>query len=171
MALATVAAKPYGLEYDSRFKHWGKLILSGSDLDLNAKNGYSLTGPFTRWGETVALEPGQFLVVATEAGSRKYASYQYALVGVNDAGEAAAIDEDAITALLTDAHLPDAVRAKIANSALYRYAAYAWTVQQTAPQVAAQPETASLIESLWQQIQSLPESDQVEIRNRLLHAL
>lgn len=132
MALATVTGQPYDLAVDSRWKHWGKLIRGEQDIKLGEKNGYSLTGPFVRWGETVALERGQFLVLAAESGSRKYATYDYRLIGVGEDGEVAAVSDAAITTLLDDAHLPDAVRAKCANSTLYRYAAYAWAVNQTA---------------------------------------
>jgi hypothetical protein len=165
MALTT--ASGFGLSADSRFKRWGKLVRGPQDIDLQKRNGYSLTGPFVRWGEAVALEPGQFLVLAAESGSIKHHDYDYRLVGVNAAGEAEAIDPYPV---LDEAHLPDAVRAKVANSALYTIAAYCWVQYQTGA-APPQPQATSVLESLWQQIQALPEAEQVELRNRLLHAL
>lgn len=123
MAVVQVSGNKYDLVTDSRFKKWGKLIRNG-EYDLQAKNGYSLTGAFVRWGESVPLNKGEYLVLAAESGSRKYAAYDYRLVGVDENGEAQEITDTDIDTALANTPLPDDVIAKTANSRLYRYAAY-----------------------------------------------
>lgn len=143
MALVTVNGKAGGadLSVDSRFKQWGKLVRSAGDVDLAKSNGYALSGPFAKWGSAVALEPGQFLVLSSETGSRARHDYDYALIGVNPAGEAESVARTAIDAAV--ATQSDAIRAKAANSRLYAMAVYC-TVATSAPAV---EDRAALVEA------------------------
>ncbi len=113
------------LNNDSRYKSWAKLIRGPQDVDLGAKNGYSLTGPWVRWTESVALEPGQYLVCAAETGSRKNHTYDYALRTVDQAGEVINGEKDRYTAeewVARCAWATEEQRARAKNSTLYSYA-------------------------------------------------
>lgn len=114
MAVVTINSKlaNSGIEFDSRFRAWAKIIGTKA-------NGYSITSGFTNWGKSIALTPDQFVVLAAESGSRARHSYDYALVTVGANDQPVAIDDATITAFI-----PDAQRAKAANSPLYAIALY-----------------------------------------------
>jgi hypothetical protein len=121
VATIILTNKTAGLDTDSRFRRWGKLIRSADDVDLSAKNGYSLTGPWVRWDEAVALAPGQFLVAAGMTGSRRNCYYIYSLID----HEGRVLKPDAPEVKEVVETLPDDQKAKALNSTLYAFAAYA----------------------------------------------
>lgn len=138
MAVVTINAqsvKDLGgyINYDSRFRAWAKVIGKSGDVDLSKTNGYSITSAFVNWGKSVAVQPGQFVVLSAESGSRARHSYSYAVIGVDADDKPFVVDDDAISAAVADATVPDAQRAKAANSDLYRIALYA-DVQMRADQ-------------------------------------
>lgn len=110
------------LKYDPRWRQWAKRVDGPEHVDLKAKNGYSLTGPFVKWGQAVAMEPGQFLVVASEAGSAKHKAYTYALITVGDDDQPRQVSKDEIDEAVAAA--PDEQKAKALNSRLYAFAVY-----------------------------------------------
>jgi hypothetical protein len=116
------------LSKDSRFKNWGKKITCATHVDLAQQNGYSLTGPWVRWDDSVALAEGEFLVVAAETGSRANRSYEYRLVA-GGATECRCIEDaersEVLTAAKTAGKISEAQFAQHLNSALYSYALYA----------------------------------------------
>ena len=125
MAVITINSATTGLTFEAHWKHWGKLAQTGAHVDLNQKNGYSLTGPFVRWGEAIALNPGEYVVAASETGSRRYHGYDYALLTVDEAGGVVVVDPDEIgREATTDERLSERARANAKNSALYAIAAY-----------------------------------------------
>lgn len=111
------------LEYDKRFRQWGKLV-TATDIDLNQTNGYSLQGDWVKWTASVTLTPGRYLVVASEYGSMKYHSYHYCLID----GNGNHVDKDAkvavIDAALVSGRITEEQRVKAENSVLYSYALY-----------------------------------------------
>lgn len=112
------------LDSDSRFKHWGKLV-TAQDLDLTQTNGYSLNGEWVQWNESVALESGRYLVVASELGSRKYCQYSYRLI--DSAGNRIPLDgtiTPALDAALAEGRITETQRAKALKSTLYAFALY-----------------------------------------------
>ena len=127
MAVITVDGNAGGaqLRTDDRFRQWGKLIRSPRDFDLSKHNGYSLIGPWAEWGKSTAVAPGQFLVLASESGSRNRHSYHYALITVTADDVAAMVPDTDVDEVIAAADLLDAVRAKARNSRLYAYAVYA----------------------------------------------
>lgn len=115
------------LSNDSRFKSWGKKITCATHVDLAQQNGYSLTGPWVRWDDSVALADGEFLVVAAETGSRASRSYDYRLVAggaecrrIEKAERSAALEAAKMAGTISEAQF-----AQHLNSALYSYALYA----------------------------------------------
>ncbi len=112
------------LETDHRFRQWGKLICSKSDLDLSQSNGYSLRGQWVKWGESVSLQPGRWLIAASEYGSRASHSYHYRLIDGNgniiDADNQIAVLDQA----LADGVITEDQRVKAKNSCLYSCALY-----------------------------------------------
>lgn len=164
MAVVTISAKTVnditsamdplrnGFSHDSRFKAWAKAIGKRSDLDLAAVNGYAIKSAFTNWGTSVALAPGQFVVLASETGSRARHDYQYALVGIDADDHPFVVDDATIAADLADATIPDAVRAKAANSKLYRIALYVARRFDAAAEAARTEERAPMTDqefSIW----------------------
>lgn len=123
MAVVTINSKLADVSYDSRFKAWAKVIAKRTDVDLSKTNGYAIASSFVNWGKTVALAPGQFVVLAAESGSRARHEYRYALVTV-DADDQPVDVTDRVDAAIAEATIPDAQRAKAANSVLYRMALY-----------------------------------------------
>jgi hypothetical protein len=120
------------LKYDSRFKHWGKSF-NANDFDESKEKGYALGGKFVPWNSSVALGPGQFLVVAAETGSRANHSYEYALVIGGD--DAKVVDKttspwkDFIESMRKV--FPEDVVAKAMNNTLYKYGLFAtWMALQ-----------------------------------------
>lgn len=126
------------MKRDSRWKAWGKKISGPEHLDLNAKNGYSLTGPWVGWDESVSLGEGEFLVIASELGSRKDHPYCYGLImplpptgfpgmihvsesynAICDHGSEKSDIADAISRIQD---IPDEQRARAQNSGLYAMA-------------------------------------------------
>lgn len=171
MAVFTVGVRQFGYNADPRFKRWAKAVRCVSDIDLAKENGYAFTGQFVDFGYSVPLEPGQFVILAWNTGSMKRHEYSYMLASVDSEGHAVEVDlnPDWIATRITVAHLPDAVMAKVKNSYLYQLAAYCWTQLQTSH--APAPESESNLETLWKAILALKETEQVELRNRLLQAL
>ncbi len=116
---------------DSRFKAWAKSIRSRADLDLTRERGYALIGPWVKYGDTVALEPGEFLVVAAERGSRAHHYYEHLLVGVTVDADGAEMleqftDTEVYAALEEIPEIKPRALAAARNSALYAFALYAW---------------------------------------------
>jgi hypothetical protein len=144
--------------YDSRFKSWAKLIATRGDINLGKSNGYSLTGAWIDWGKSVALTPGQFAVLAAESGSRNDHPYHYALIGVDADDRPHVIRDEAIKAATAEAIVPDAQRAKAANSALYRIALYcALQIDAALPEVERGHKEAAEVETARKAIAALTE--------------
>lgn len=122
--VVTVEDGLLGISSDGRdgFKRWGKRVRP-NEVDLSASNGHSLGGEWLTWGRAVALEEGDYLVLAAETGSRANHSYKYRLGQVRG-GELIRIDEGTRDALFAGAPVTDRERANLANSLLYAYAAY-----------------------------------------------
>lgn len=114
------------LKSDDRFKQWGKLI-TAADIDLAQKNGYSIKGAWVKWGESVSLTPGKFLVCASETGSRASHSYDYALIDGNNVR----VDQDFRIAehdrLLAEGKITEEQRVNAKNSTLYSFALFVAT--------------------------------------------
>ena len=113
------------LKRDSRFKHWGK-VFTCKDFDESKEKGFALGGKFVPWEASVALGPGQFLVVAAETGSRASHSYDYALVIGGD--EAKVVDTSTARKDFIESMrkvFPEAVVAKAMNNTLYKYGLFA----------------------------------------------
>lgn len=144
--VAIVMCSDQYLSSDSRFRRWGKTILSPQDIDLTKKNGYSLTGSFVQWGDAVALQPGQFLVLAAETGSRNYHDYHYALIGVGADGQPVQVSSSEIWEQIEGSRLTDAAKAAARNSILYSYAAYCYLQMKSAVELTA--EESALVEQL-----------------------
>jgi hypothetical protein len=146
---------------DAYSPSWGKLIRDLRDINLSARGGYALSGEFHRWGDAVAIEPGQYLVCCYGVWSQRGSSRRIRVY--DHAGERVEIDQAAIDTL------PDTVRANALNSALYRVAADLWVRLQTSK--APMPESAKHldpVEAVWQQIQALSPPDRAVIFGRLL---
>ena len=137
MAVVTVSGQAWGLATDSRWRKWGKRINGLGQVDLSKSNGYSLTGEFVRWGESVALHPGQYLVLAAESGSAKYHEYSYRLIGVDADDQpidlTEQVDQVLVGAFESPVPVADEHRARAKNSWLYSAALYIWLTAQTAP--------------------------------------
>ena len=123
------------------FKAWAKAIRSQADVDLSAKDGYSLKGGFLDIDKAVALAPGEFLACASETGSRKNRSYTYALVRVSPDGESiVGIDKDERIKLretaLAAEQITEEQAAKGTNSKLYSFALTAWILLDTPAEAA-----------------------------------
>lgn len=151
---------------DGRFRRWGKMVAGRQHIDLAKRNGYSLTGAFLRWGETAPLATGQYLVLASEWGSRTRRDYEYALVGLDGDGQPAPIAEDDITAAIAAAQLPDEVRAKAANSTLYRYAVYCWLATEATPQ--PRPAADAAVETARQALAALSPEDRLALLTEMM---
>lgn len=113
-----------GIGRDTRFKAWGKVIRGATDIALSGTGAYALGGGFVNWGSTVALAPGDFLVLASETGSRASRSYDYALVMATHGG-AVTIPNASVRETVAASALTDQIKASAANNTLYCYAAYA----------------------------------------------
>lgn len=161
MAVLTVNRQlaPEQISYDSRFRAWGKLIAKPEHVDLTKSNGYSLAGPFVSWGKNVAVAPGQFVVLAAEAGSRNRHSYTYALVRVNGSDEVEVVSDEEIATVVAEA--PDQQRAKALNNPLYAYAVYCASQLQVGPLSQRMMATARRIE----------ETPQLMVARRAVEAL
>lgn len=111
------------LQRDSRFRSWTKKI-SAQTIDLRQEGAYALTSDFHGYDKAVALEAGEYLVVAAEQGSRRNVAYKYALVGPD--GEK--IGKEAREPVLVWARerglISQAQEAKMQNSLPYTYAVY-----------------------------------------------
>lgn len=70
-------ANEHGLEQDRRFRSWARVIRNKEDLDLSREGGNAILSDFVNFNKTIAVEPGQFLLIAAETGSVKYHSYSY----------------------------------------------------------------------------------------------
>ena len=84
MAIISLNEETTGLDYDRRFKQWGKVIRSSEHIDLGKTRGYSITGPWVKWGQSISLKEGQFLIAAAQSGSRNHHSYEYLFLTVKD---------------------------------------------------------------------------------------
>jgi hypothetical protein len=116
-----------GLKTDHRFKKWAKTLNPG-EVDLTKKNGYSLTGRFLRWNESVSLNENTLMVCASENGSMKYHSYDYKLIDYQGNRITPEIRKE-----LIEKHATDEQKANSINSILYSYACYAyyfWKIQE-----------------------------------------
>jgi len=121
------------LDMDRRWKQWGKVV-DVDTVDLDQSNGYSLGGRWVRWNEAAALNADEFLVVASEQGSRARKEYYYALIRGGDTAtllhtddgdcHMAGEDEEAYRDLRKRAlaAAPEDQQAKASNSQLYEYA-------------------------------------------------
>jgi len=98
------------------------LIRKTEDVDLDRIGGYALTGAWVRWGETISLSSGEFLVCACERGSRNHHGYCYALVEGGD--EAREIERDEQEKYIAEGHVTEQERAYGMNSTLQRFALY-----------------------------------------------
>jgi len=131
-------AADWGLDTDSRWKKWAKLIRSIDDIDLSKANGYSLTGPWVGWTDSVALGEGQYLVIAAESGSRANHPYSYEMI-IGGGDELRADDHIArnadIDAALAAGKINEQMRAAAQNSCLYSFALWAWLQYQATPAV------------------------------------
>jgi len=121
--IVTVSGKDIGLIADSRFKRWGKTVRSSSDIDLTKNNGYALTSPFLNWGSVEVMQPGQYVVLAAEVGTRAHHNYKYALCRVTESG-LERVDDEALVAMKANVDIPEEYRAKAMASPLYAYALY-----------------------------------------------
>ena len=107
------------LDTDHRFKKWAKIV-SKKFVDLTQKNGYSLTGRWVRWDESVSLNDGEYLVCAAETGSMKYHDYSYSLIN----SEGNIVPEDEINSIESKSGATDEQIARAHNSKLYSIALY-----------------------------------------------
>ena len=118
------------LKCDARFKHWGK-VFTAKDFDEKKDNGYAIGGKFVRWGDSVSLNAGEFMVCAAETGSRGKHSYDYALVIGGPA--ARLIDRDCLKGdplwkeflAKREATFDETIVAKAKNNTLYRMGLFA----------------------------------------------
>lgn len=160
MAVLTINGKlAPQISYDSRFKAWAKLVTTPEHIDLSKASGYSLTGRFIDWGKSVAVAPGQFVVLAAESGSRNRHAYKYALVRVNGADEPEIVSDEEIAEAVAAA--PDAQRAKALNSTLYAFAVYCAHELQPGPLTQRMMARASRVE----------ETPQLMVARRAVEAL
>jgi hypothetical protein len=133
------------LSSDARFRRWGKKIGGAADLNLAVKDGYALQGDWVRWDDAVALEPGEYLVLGCETGSRKNHRYHYALVegGVEAVREISQDEENALVeAALADRRIDQATYVKTCNNELYHVAVYLH-LRLTDPVAAREPLMAA----------------------------
>lgn len=110
---------------DKRFRSWAKLVTDPSHIDLSKTNGYALTGPWAKFGDTIALKPGEFIVAAAEVGSVRTHPYDYSLIttdGENIITLDYRADSEAIAEVVKQA--PEELQAKAANNTLYRFSVY-----------------------------------------------
>jgi len=151
--IVKVSGKDIGLIADSRFKRWGKTVRSVADVDLTKNNGYALVSPFLNWGSVEVMQPGQYVVLAAEVGTRAHAKYQYALCRVTESGLERVSDEE-LAVVKDNPEIPEEYRAKALASTLYTYALYcAYALKgQGAEQGAEEPglsaEETELVERL-----------------------
>jgi hypothetical protein len=129
----TMIVKPSQfLEQDSRFKSWGK-VFRASDFDADQEKGYAIKGKFVQRQESVALGDGEFLIVASETGSRANHCYVYALVmGGPTAVIIRRTGQNQVKADVWEEFLAkrsqafgDQIIAKAQNSTLYRFGLFA----------------------------------------------
>jgi len=136
---------------DSRWRHWGKTIRSNKDIDLTKAGGYSLTGPFVHFDKTLVLAPGEYLVCASERGSRNHHKYEFQLV---EGGHEAChpVPMKTISALIEARmdHVSEPQRAAARNSTLYAFALYV-SLRLTEPLI----DRAPLIEAARKALASL----------------
>jgi len=143
--IVKVSGRDIGFIADSRFKSWGKVVRSSSDIDLTKNNGFALTAPFLRWGSVEVMQPGQFVILAAEVGTQAHHDYKYALCRVTEGGLERVPDED-LAAVKDNQEIPEQYRAKAIASTLYAYALYCAYALQQAPELNA--EEAALVERL-----------------------
>lgn len=123
--MAVITPRDY-VGFDHRWRQWAKTITSATDIDLSKQGGWALVAEFAQFSGSVALSPGDVLVVGSETGSHRYHSYEYAGVIGLDRDHAVTIDTDL-------AHYsefqkwrkcdacPEEWAAEARNSAPYRY--------------------------------------------------
>jgi hypothetical protein len=127
--MAITSCGAHGLERDTRFKAWGKIIRNAGHVDLSKTQGYALAGEWVRWDEEVSLNENEFLVVASEIGSIKNHDYKYRLIEGAGAGkEARRISKEERHALIEAAFaqklIDEPLLVKHRNAVLYSYAVY-----------------------------------------------
>lgn len=157
-----------GAHAGRRARVWAKKVSRVEQINLSARGGYALDGPFVRWTEAVALHPGEYLVLSGPA--------KWTLATTRDGETVEAVPWDEITQLVGEGGLPDEVAAQAQNNQAYKLAAYLWlryrTAQPGEPEAQApMPAASSELEQLYARIRELPERDQLELRNRLLQDL
>lgn len=141
MAVVVVADNGV-IDSDPRFKRWGKVVTS---VDLTKRGGYAIEGDFVKWGTSLALEPGQFLVLASETGSRANHSYTYGVVYVDKNGEVRAVDWHTFETEVKSLPLTDQQRANANNSDFYKLAVWiANKMQAPDPLLQARQELTKL---------------------------
>ena len=147
--IVKVSGKDIGLIADSRFKSWGKVVRSVADVDLTKNNGFALTAPFVRWGSVEVMQPGQYVVLAAEVGTRAHHNYEYALCRVTENG-LERVDDEALVAMKANVDIPEEYRAKAMASPLYAYALYcAYELrEQGAEEPGLSAEETELVERL-----------------------
>lgn len=163
MAVITINTETTGLAINSRLRHWAKVARHRYDVNLDVTDSYSWAEPLRDWNTAVALNPGEFLLVASELGR----DYRYRLLRVTNHGVEAVTDleiDGAIQRAWTTGDLNEKKMAKIKNSLPYRLAAFAWlSLADRTPKSEESPIKKALAA-----VAALTEDEQVEIRNRLL---
>jgi len=114
------------LKCDPRFKHWGK-VFTAKDFNEDKDNGYAIGGRFVRWDDNVALNAGEFLVVAAETGSRGKHSYDYKLVICGPTARVIEPEDPLWKEYISkrESTFPENVVAKSKNNTLYRMGLFA----------------------------------------------
>lgn len=158
MAIVTATGAPYELATDSRFRSWAKTIRSAKEIDLSKTGGYALTGEFVKFGSSIALNSGEYLVLAAESGSRKYASYDYRLVTVNGNGEAEWIKYSEIKETITQSDTCDEHKAKSLNSVPFAFALFASIMMSS-----AQPASDTRIDVAREALQNLTDEERASL--------
>jgi len=117
----------FKMGFDDRFRHWGKLV---TGVDLSQKGGYALQGEFFTLYKAMVIQNNEWVVVASETGSRNNHSYTYRLIQNQDGKLVRVLnDPDSIKNELTPQ-----VYAGALNNKLYSYAVRIWyNSQRPAP--------------------------------------
>jgi len=109
----------FKMGFDDRFRSWGKIV---SGVDLSQKGGYALQGEFFSQDKAVVIQNNEWIVVASETGSRNNHSYTYRLIQ-NQNGKLVRVLYD-LKPIRNE--LAPQVYANALNNKLYAYAVQIW---------------------------------------------